>query len=254
MISAKVKEVVDPIVGEKSLHLPRRFEPLNDPLSSSRRLVGTPPGCSGPCAGGAQRQVAGPTENQRLELEAAAAARGWTVVAAYCDNGISGAKARDKRPGLDGMLKDAVRRKFDVVMAWSVDRVGRSLIDLIKTMQELRSANVNLFLLQQGTDTTTPHGNMIFQVLGAFAEFERALIVSRVNTGIARAKAEWEAGKERLHKDGKTRKKPHGRPRTPVEDEIRRRLKAGETIRGVIRETGAGSGKVQRVKREITSA
>lgn len=190
------------------------------------------------------------TENQRLELEAAAAARGWDVVATYCDNGISGAKGRDKRPGLDGMLKDAVRRKFDVVMVWAVDRLGRSLIDLIGTMQELRGAKVNMFIQKTGIDTTTPGGKAMYQMLGVFGEFERDMIVARVNTGIARAKDERERGIERAHKDG-TKKKAHGRPKSPVEAEIRQRLAAGESIRGVIRATGAGSGTVQRVKREM---
>ncbi len=195
------------------------------------------------------------TENQRLELEAAAAGRGWNVVATYCDNGISGAKGRDERPGLDGMLKDAVRRKFDIVMAWSVDRLGRSLADLVNTMQDLQGAKVGMYLHQQeqGLDTTTPSGRAMYQMSGVFAEFERAMIVSRVNTGIARAKAEREAGVERAHKDG-TLKKPHGRPRTPVEAQIRQRLAAGKSIRSVIRETGAGSGTVQRVKREMDGA
>jgi DNA invertase Pin-like site-specific DNA recombinase len=193
------------------------------------------------------------TENQRLELEAAAAARGWDVVATYCDNGISGAKGRDKRPGLDDMLKDAVRRKFDMVMAWSVDRLGRSLADLVSTMQDLQGAKVGMYLHQQGLDTTTPSGRAMYQMSGVFAEFERAMIVSRVNTGISRAKVEREAGVERAHKDG-TLKKPHGRPRTPVEAQIRQRVGAGESIRSVIRETGAGSGTVQRVKREMDGA
>src|SRR5271166_5935551 len=96
------------------------------------------------------------TDNQRRELEAAAEARGWEVVAVYADEGISGAKGRDNRPQLDLMLKDAVRRKFDVAMVWAVDRLGRSLPDLIASMQELHGAKVDLFMLQQGIDTTTP--------------------------------------------------------------------------------------------------
>jgi DNA invertase Pin-like site-specific DNA recombinase len=193
------------------------------------------------------------TENQRIELEAAAEARGWNVVATYCDNGISGAKGRDQRPGLNDMLKDAFRRRFDIVMAWSVDRLGRSLADLVSTMQDLQGAKLGMYLHQQGLDTTTPSGRAMYQMSGVFAEFERAMIVSRVKTGIARAKAEREAGVERAHKDG-TLKKPHGRPRTPLEAQIRQRLAAGESIRSIIRETGAGSGTVQRAKREMDEA
>src|ERR1700722_11155151 len=146
-------------------------------------------------------------ENQRLELEAAAESRGWQVVTTYADNGISGAKGRDKRPGLDTMLKDAVRRKFDVVMVWAVDRLGRSLPDLISTMQELHGAKVDLFLLQQGLDTTTPSGRAMFQMLGVFSEFERSMIQSRVKAGLDRAKAEQDAGIVRRGKDGRKKKR-----------------------------------------------
>jgi hypothetical protein len=103
--------------------------------------------------------------NQRVELEAAAAARGWTVVATYADEGISGAKTRHGRPQLDLMLKDAVRRKFDVVMVWAVDRLGRSLPDLIASMQDLHGAKVDLFIHQQGLDTTTASGRAMFGML-----------------------------------------------------------------------------------------
>ena len=127
------------------------------------------------------------TDNQERELRATAGRAGH--VAMYRDAGISGAKGRDKRPGFDAMHKDAARRRFDVVMAWSVDRLGRSLQDLIAFMQELRSLKIDLFLHQQGLDTTTPAGKMMFQVLGSFAEYERDMIRARVNAGIARAKA-----------------------------------------------------------------
>ena len=100
-------------------------------------------------------------DNQRRELEAAAASRGWPVVAVYADEGISGAKGREGRPQLDLMLKEAVRRRFDVAMVWAVDRLGRSLADLIGSMQELHGAKVDLFIHQQGLDTTTASGRAI---------------------------------------------------------------------------------------------
>jgi hypothetical protein len=118
------------------------------------------------------------TDNQRRELDAAAAARGWSIVAIYEDAAISGAKSRDSRPQLDAMLKDAVRRRFDVVMVWAVDRLGRSLPDLVATMQELHASKVYLFILQQALDTSTPAGRAMFGMLGVFAEFERAMIQS----------------------------------------------------------------------------
>ena len=132
------------------------------------------------------------TDNQERELRATAERAGHEVVAVYRDAGISGAKGRDRRPGFDAMHKDAARRRFDVVMAWSVDRLGRSLQDLIAFMQELRSLKIDLFLHQQGLDTTTSAGKMMFQVLGSFAEYERDMIRARVNAGIARAGC-WQA-------------------------------------------------------------
>ena len=110
---------------------------------------------------------------------AALAAR-TVQVATYADEGISGAKTRHGRPQLDLMLKDAVRRKFDVVMVWAVDRLGRSLPDLIASMQDLHGAKVDLFIHQQGLDTTTASGRAMFGMLGVFSEFERAMIQSRV--------------------------------------------------------------------------
>src|SRR6266404_2438901 len=117
-------------------------------------------------------------------------ARGWTVAEVHEDFGISGAKGRDKRPALDRMLKDANRRRFDLVMAWSIDRVGRSLTALRATIQHLEAVGVDLYLDQQNIDTTTPTGRLLFQITGAFAEFERSMIRSRVNAGLARARAQ----------------------------------------------------------------
>jgi DNA invertase Pin-like site-specific DNA recombinase len=108
----------------------------------------------------------------------------------YRDNGISGAKGRDKRPGLDAALKDATRGKYGVLMAWSVDRLGRSLTDLLSILQELHSAGVDLYLHRQALDTRTPAGKAMFQMMGVFAEFERSMIQERVKAGMARAKAQ----------------------------------------------------------------
>lgn len=130
------------------------------------------------------------TENQRLELARVAAQAGWEVVEVYEDAGISGAKGREQRPAFDRLCKDAARRRFDVVMAWSVDRLGRSLQDLVTFLSELHGMGVDLFLHQQGIDTTTPAGKAMFQMLGVFAEFERAMIQERVKAGLARAKAQ----------------------------------------------------------------
>jgi DNA invertase Pin-like site-specific DNA recombinase len=133
---------------------------------------------------------------------------GWNVVAVYENAGISGANGRDKRPGFDRMLKDAVRRKFDVLMAWSVDRLGRSLLDLISALPELHGAGADQFLHQQAVDTTTAAGKAMYQMLGVFAEFERAVIQARVNAGIARARV-----------SGTRSGKPIGRPTISPEQE-----------------------------------
>ena len=181
------------------------------------------------------------TENQRLALVAVAEQRGWTVANVYEDAGISGAKGRDKRPGLDALLKDAARGRFDVVMAWAMDRLGRSLFDLLDMLRLLEGANVDLFLHQQSIDTTTAGGRMFFHVTGAFAEFERGMIRDRVNAGLDRARAKG----VRL-----------GRPKVGKKTEaaIRARLATGEGMLKVARALGVGTGTVQRIKAEMRAA
>jgi DNA invertase Pin-like site-specific DNA recombinase len=174
-------------------------------------------------------------DNQRLALEAVCEQRGWQVVEVYADNGVSGAKGRNQRPGLDALLKDASRGRFNVVLAWALDRLGRSLLDLLDTLSELETVGVALVLHQQAIDTTTAAGRMFFQVTGAFAEFERAMIRSRVKAGLERAKARG----VRL-----------GRPRTgaKVEAVIRARLARGDGIKKVAKALGVGNGTVARIK------
>lgn len=179
-------------------------------------------------------------ENQTRELRQIAERRGWTVVEVYSDAGISGSKGRNERPGLDGLLNDAKRRKFDVVMAWAIDRLGRSLIDLLGTIQELEACGVDLFLEQQAIDTTTPAGKLMFQVCGAFAEFERSMIRQRVKLGLKRAVA---SGK-RL-----------GRPTldAALERKVQAELAKGTGILKAARKLGLGTGTVHRVKRAMVA-
>src|SRR5215472_6453560 len=127
-------------------------------------------------------------ENQERELEAAAKRHGWTVAAVFADQGVSGTK--ESRPGFDKLLLGIQRKDFDLVAAWSVDRLGRSLQHLLGFLGELRAKGVDLYLHQQGVDTSTPAGKALFQMLGVFAEFERAMIVERVHAGLRRAKAQ----------------------------------------------------------------
>jgi DNA invertase Pin-like site-specific DNA recombinase len=127
-------------------------------------------------------------ENQIGALCEVASRKGWEIVDQYVDNGISGAKGREKRPEFDRLLKDTTRRKFDVLMAWSVDRLGRSLQDLVSFLEEIHANGVDLYLHVQGVDTTTPAGRALFQMLGVFAEFERSIIQERIHAGLARAR------------------------------------------------------------------
>lgn len=129
-------------------------------------------------------------ENQRIELERVAAARGWTIADVFQDVGISGSKGRIHRPGFDELYTATTGSKYDVVMAWAVDRISRSLHDLIEFMNHLNACGVHLYLHQQALDTTTPSGKLMFHLTGAFAEYEREIIRERIRVGIARAKAE----------------------------------------------------------------
>ncbi|MGR9106812.1 MAG: recombinase family protein [Gammaproteobacteria bacterium] len=129
-------------------------------------------------------------DNQLLELRLVAERMGWTVVHEFVDHGISGIKGKDERPEFDRLHKSAVRREIDLVAVWSVDRIGRSLQHLVAFLTELHAKGVDLYLHQQGIDTTTPGGKAMFQMLGVFAEFERAIIRERVLSGLDRARAQ----------------------------------------------------------------
>src|SRR5471032_846144 len=178
------------------------------------------------------------TDNQRRELEAVAERSGWHVVTIYEDAGISGAKGRDKRPGLDAMMKAVNAKEFDMVAAWSVDRLGRSLTDLLGILQGLHDKGVDLFLHQQGLDTSTAAGKAMFQMLGVFAEFERGIIRERVNAGLARAKAKGtKLGRRRI--------------RPSIEARILELRADGDGILKIGKKLGIGTSVVQRVFKEV---
>lgn len=179
-------------------------------------------------------------ENQERELRAVAERAGWQIVAVLRDEGISGAKGRDKRPGFDALLRGAVRREFDMVAAWSVDRLGRSLQDLVGFLSEIHGAGVDLYLHQQAIDTSTAAGKAMFQMMGVFAEFERSMIRERVNSGIARAKAKGQK---------------FGRPKVDaeIEEKVRGLLRQGHGILKAAKLAGVGSGTVQRIKAGMAS-
>jgi DNA invertase Pin-like site-specific DNA recombinase len=177
------------------------------------------------------------TRNQRRELEAAAERHGWTVTATFEDAGISGAKGRKDRPRLDAMLKAVTRREIDMVMAWSVDRLGRSSMDLLQTLMELQAKDVDLYLHQQGLDTSTPTGRAMYQMCGVFAELERAMIQERVKAGLARARAE-----------GATLGRPTLEASDPKRAERVRAMRAeGVGVRRIAKTLGVGVGTVLRL-------
>lgn len=178
-------------------------------------------------------------ENQFIELEKIAHRMGWEIVHIFKDEGISGAKGRKERPGFDALNKAVIRKEIDLVAAWSVDRLGRSLQDLVGFLSELHAKGVDLYLHQQGLDTSTPAGKAMFQMMGVFAEFERALIQERVKAGLNRAKNE-----------GKTL----GRPKVSedVELSILQARQDGKGIRKIAQEVGVGVGTVMRVLQQAS--
>jgi DNA invertase Pin-like site-specific DNA recombinase len=179
-------------------------------------------------------------ENQLLVLNEVAQRSGWEIVQTFADEGISGAKGRDKRPGYDALLKAVARREVQIVAAWSVDRLGRSLPDLVAFLNDIQAQGCDLYLHQQAIDTSTPSGRMLFQMLGVFAEFERAILKSRIAAGLQRARA----NNVRI-----------GRPPTPPIrlEKVKRALGDGQSIRAVAAATGVSTATVQRVKRSMNT-
>jgi DNA invertase Pin-like site-specific DNA recombinase len=173
-------------------------------------------------------------ENQRQDLMRVAEQRGWHVVEEYVDHGISGSKGRDERPAFKKLTKDAAAGKLDMVAAWSIDRIGRSIGHLVEFMDELRHQSVGIYLHQQQVDTGTAAGRAFLQMAGVFAEFERGIIIERINAGLARARSE---GKQL------------GRPRVDdaTEGHIRKMLAKGTGKLKIARTLGVGVSTVQRV-------
>ena len=176
-------------------------------------------------------------ERQISELEIVAARNDWEIVDRYIDRGISGARGRDARPELDRMMKDSTKRKFDVVMVWSVDRLGRSLQNLMEILNDLKSKNIDLYMDQQAIDTTVPTGKLMFSLIGAFAEFEKSIIRDRILSGLDNARKKGRIG---------------GRP-TNLTDEIRSKIlelrSAGTSIRKIKDECSIGTATIYKVIR-----
>ena len=177
-------------------------------------------------------------ENQLRELQEVAERHGWQIVAEFSDKGVSGAKGREKRPGLDKLLQAVARREVDIVLSWSVDRLGRSLQGLLSFLAELHAKGVDLYLHQQGLDTSTPAGKALFQMMGVFSEFERAIIRERVRSGLERAKAQGKVLGRRRNDD----------PQRLAS--VQRLRKKGVGIGKIARTLGIGASYVQRVVAE----
>jgi DNA invertase Pin-like site-specific DNA recombinase len=139
-------------------------------------------------------------ENQLAELRRYVAARGWTEAVEYVDHGVSGSEIR--RPALDRLVSDAKRRRFDVVVCWRLDRLGRNLRHLITLLEELRALGIEFVSMGEGLDCTTPAGRLQLHLLAALAEFERGRIIERVRAGLDRRRAQG---------------KPLGRPRQTID-------------------------------------
>ncbi|PBN41196.1 recombinase family protein [Sphingobium sp. D43FB] len=174
-------------------------------------------------------------ENQRRELMAVADRLGWHIVAELADEGISGAKGRDQRPGYDRLMQMVTRREIDLIACWSVDRLGRSLQHLVGFLGEINDRSVDLYLHTQGLDTSTPAGRAMFSMLSVFAEFERSILRQRIMAGLARST------------------KKSGRPSLdPAKaDRIRGELAKGTSINMTAKKLKVGVGTVHRIKTQM---
>jgi len=174
-------------------------------------------------------------ENQLRDLLAVAERQDWQIVATFTDEGISGAKGRDKRPAFDNLLKGVARKDFDLIACFSVCRIGRSLQDLISFLGDIQSKDVDLYVHTQGLDTSTPSGAMMFQLLSLFSSYERAILRDRILSGLRRT----------TKKSGR-RPMPEDRAQA-----IRRSLIDGQGIRATARLHRASTTTVTAIKRSL---
>lgn len=174
-------------------------------------------------------------ENQLRDLLAVAQRQDWEIVATFLDEGISGAKGRDKRPGFDSLLKGVARKDFDLIATFSVCRIGRSLPDLIHFLGDIQAKGVDLYVHTQGLDTSTPSGAMMFQMLSVFSSYERAMIRERILSGLRRTTK-------------KSGRKPMPQDRVEA---IRRSLEAGQGIRATARLHRASTTTVTAISRTL---
>ncbi|WP_188667412.1 recombinase family protein [Terasakiella brassicae] len=178
-------------------------------------------------------------ENQLLELRQVCDRMGWIIKQVYEDHAISGATGRNQRPGYDALYKAVARREVDMVMTWGIDRLGRSLQEVITFMSYVQERGIGLYVHQQGLDTThSQTAIMMTQFLAIFAEYERSILKSRIHAGLERAKAQ---GKK-LGRPGLSDYKTN---------RIKKHLQAGASVRGVAKLVNVSTGSVSKVKRAM---
>jgi DNA invertase Pin-like site-specific DNA recombinase len=177
-------------------------------------------------------------ENQLRELNGVAERMDWTIIEVLADEGISGAKGRDKRPAFDKLMKMVTKKEIDLIACWSVDRLGRSLQHLVAFLAEINDRNVDLYLHTQGLDTSTPAGRAMFSMLSVFAEFERAIMRERIIAGLKRST------------------KKSGRPKldTDKHQRIQRLLNGGMSINATAKKVKVGVATVHRIKSAMSNA
>lgn len=177
-------------------------------------------------------------ENQLRELNSVAERMDWTIIEVLADEGISGAKGRDKRPAFDKLMKMVTKKEIDLIACWSVDRLGRSLQHLVAFLAEINDRNVDLYLHTQGLDTSTPAGRAMFSMLSVFAEFERAIMRERIIAGLKRST------------------KKSGRPKleTDKQQRIQRLLNSGMSINATAKKVKVGVATVHREKVKMAQA
>jgi DNA invertase Pin-like site-specific DNA recombinase len=169
-------------------------------------------------------------EMQLSELREYAERRGWQIVEEFTDQGVSGCK--ESRPALNRLMADACRRRFDAILVWKIDRFGRSLKHLVNALAELAALGVAFISLRDNLDLSTPSGRLMFQIIGAMAEFERALIQERVRAGLRNAR---------------NKGKKLGRPRVTVDaSKIAFLRTQGRSWAEIVAEMGVGKGTAQR--------
>jgi DNA invertase Pin-like site-specific DNA recombinase len=173
---------------------------------------------------------------QTREQHQFAEARGWHIFDDYVDRGVSGSK--DSRPELNRLMADARRRKFDIVLVWKLDRFGRSLRHLVNALAEFESLNISFVSLSDNLDLSTASGRLMFNIIGAMAEFERELIRERVKAGMKNARAKG----VRI-----------GRPKTKVDaSQVVRMREEGASLREIAARLGVSLGTVAACSKRLS--